>query len=112
MIQVQSSGNPLPAATVVGAGGLTPPGQRDRGRRRRRRDGGSFDPASDGIDFWESLEGMRVQLNDAVAVGPTNSFGETPVAPDNGVRRPCGRRAAACSCSRTTSTRSAWSSTT
>jgi endonuclease/exonuclease/phosphatase family metal-dependent hydrolase len=27
---------------------------------------------------------MRVQLNDAVAVGPTNSFGETPIVGDDG----------------------------
>ena len=45
---------------------------------------GTFDPASDGLDFWESLEGMRVQLNNAVAVGPTNSFGETRAVGDDG----------------------------
>ncbi len=38
-----------------------------------------FDPANDGIDFWESLEGMRLEIADAVATGPTNSFGETSV---------------------------------
>jgi uncharacterized protein len=45
---------------------------------------GVFDPAADGIDFYESLEGMRVQVNDPVAVGPTNDFGEIPVLADNG----------------------------
>ena len=46
---------------------------------------GVFDPAQDGLDFYESLEGMRVQLNDAVAVGPTEpDFGETPVIGDDG----------------------------
>ncbi len=45
---------------------------------------GTFDPAADGIDFYESLEGMRVQLNDAVAVGPRNAFGEIPVVGDDG----------------------------
>jgi predicted extracellular nuclease len=44
-----------------------------------------FDPAQDGIDFYESLEGMLVQVNNAVAVGPTNNFGEIPVLADNGV---------------------------
>ena len=44
----------------------------------------TFDPASDGIDFYESLEGMAVQINDAVAVGPTNDFGEIPVVGDSG----------------------------
>jgi len=41
-----------------------------------------FDPASD-IDFYESLEGMLVQVNNAVVVGPTNDFGNSVVA-DNG----------------------------
>lgn len=31
----------------------------------------SFDPGTDGIDFYESLEGMLVQINDAVVVGPS-----------------------------------------
>jgi uncharacterized protein len=38
-----------------------------------------FDPAADGIDFWESLEGMRLSVADAIAVGPTNNFGEVAV---------------------------------
>jgi predicted extracellular nuclease len=38
-----------------------------------------FDPANDGIDFWESLEGMRLSVADAIAVGPTNRFGEVAV---------------------------------
>jgi predicted extracellular nuclease len=35
----------------------------------------SFDPDEDGIDFYESLEGMLTQVNDAVVVEPTNTFG-------------------------------------
>ena len=38
-----------------------------------------YDPAHDGIDFWESLEGMRLRVADAVAVGPRNNFGEVAV---------------------------------
>jgi predicted extracellular nuclease len=45
---------------------------------------GTFDPASDGIDFYESLEGMRVQVNNPVAVGPTTTAGVIPVLGDNG----------------------------
>ena len=45
---------------------------------------GVFDPAADGIDFYESLEAMRVQVNNAVVVGPRNSFGEIFVLADNG----------------------------
>jgi predicted extracellular nuclease len=40
---------------------------------------GVFDPASDGIDFYESLEGMRVQLDQPEVIDPTRTFdGATP----------------------------------
>jgi uncharacterized protein len=84
-VTVVSSGNPLPGATVVGTGGRVPPTEViDDDATGDVETSGSFDPASDGIDFYESLEGMRVQLNDAVATGPTSSFGETPVVGDGG----------------------------
>jgi len=85
-VSVLSTGNPLPAATLVGLGGRTPPTDViEDDATGSVENTGVFDPASDGIDFWESMEGMRVQLNDALAVGPTNAFGETPVVADNGV---------------------------
>ena len=34
----------------------------------------TFDPWEDGIDFYESLEGMLTQVNKAVVVEPTNVF--------------------------------------
>jgi predicted extracellular nuclease len=37
--------------------------------------GGDFDPVTEGIDFWESLEGMLVNIPGAVAVSPTAHFG-------------------------------------
>jgi uncharacterized protein len=85
-VSVLSSGNPMPAATIVGTGGRIPPSEtiEDDATGGSVESGNTFDPAADGLDFWESLEGMRVQLNNAVAVGPTNSFGETPVVGDNG----------------------------
>ncbi len=44
--------------------------------------GGQYQPNEDGIDFWESLEGMLVDLPDARVVGPTNTtYGETPIVP-------------------------------
>jgi uncharacterized protein len=46
--------------------------------------GGDFDPTHDGIDFYESLEGMLLQVNNPVATSPTNSFGEIWVLPNNG----------------------------
>ena len=51
----------------------------------------TFDPDEDGIDFYESLEGMLTQVNNAVVVEPTNVFGsglgqnsEIAVLADNG----------------------------
>lgn len=46
--------------------------------------GGDFEPAVDGIDFYESLEGMLVRVNNATVVSPTNSFGEIWVLPEGG----------------------------
>lgn len=45
---------------------------------------GVFEPNTDGLDFYESLEGMLVQINNAVAVSPTNNFNELWVLGDNG----------------------------
>ncbi len=84
-ISVVSSGNAPPAATVVGTGGRVPPGEViEDDASGDVETGGAFDPAGDGIDFYESLEGMRVELNNAVAVGPRNNFGEVPVVGDDG----------------------------
>jgi predicted extracellular nuclease len=84
-VRVLSGGNPLPAATVVGAGGRVPPGRTiDDDATGDVETSGTFDPDQDGIDFYESLEGMRVQVPDPVAVGPRNSFGEIPVLADRG----------------------------
>jgi predicted extracellular nuclease len=84
-ITMLSPGNALPAAMVVGTGGRVPPAAViDDDATGDVETSGTFDAASDGIDFYESLEGMRVQVNDAVAVGPTNGFGEIPIVGDNG----------------------------
>ena len=45
---------------------------------------GVFDPSSDGIDFYESLEAMLLQVNNPVVVGPRNGFGEVWVLADDG----------------------------
>lgn len=65
---------------VIGAGGLVPPtGTIDD-------DGlAAYDPATDGIDFWESLEGMYVTVAAPRVVANTNGFGETYVVASNGV---------------------------
>ncbi|TDC89263.1 endonuclease/exonuclease/phosphatase [Actinomadura sp. 7K507] len=82
-ITVEAHGAPLPAPVVVGAGGRRAPGQViDRAHGNVER-GGAFDPRRDGIDFYESLEGMRIEIRDAVAVGPSR-HGEIPVLPAGG----------------------------
>ncbi|VVT06316.1 Calx-beta domain-containing protein [Erythrobacter sp. EC-HK427] len=70
-ITVNSTGNALPAAVVIGPNGITPPTETIDDDLF-----GLFDPASDGIDFWESLEGMLVTIENPVAVDSTNGFGE------------------------------------
>jgi uncharacterized protein len=84
-ITVLSSGNALPATAVIGSGGRVPPeAVIDDDATGSVETSGMFDAATDGIDFYESLEAMRVQVNDAVAVGPTNGFGEVMVVGDGG----------------------------
>ena len=84
-VGVISTGNSLPAPIVIGSGGRVPPNKVIEDDATGSVDtSGVFDPASDGIDFYESLEGMRVQVNTPVAVGPRSGFGEIPVVGDNG----------------------------
>ena len=70
-LTVLSSGNPLPEATNIGAGGRLPPTENIDDDAF-----GEFDAANDGIDFFESLESMLVTATDLVAVSGTNRFGE------------------------------------
>jgi uncharacterized protein len=84
-ITVVSSGNALPAPVLLGVGGRAiPTGSIDDDATGDVETSGTFDPANDSIDFFESLESMRVQFNNAVVTGPSNSFGEIPVIADNG----------------------------
>ncbi|WP_205801984.1 lamin tail domain-containing protein [Micromonospora thermarum] len=77
-----STGNPLPAPIVVGSDGRVPPSSvidnLSTGDVETRT---SFDPTTQGIDFWESLEGMRVRLDNPKVVGPRNTYGEIPIVP-------------------------------
>jgi uncharacterized protein len=85
-VTVLSSGNPLPTATVIGAGGRIAPTSTIYATSSPVdvETVGTLNPTTNGLDFYESLEGMRVQINNAVAVSPTNSFGEIWVLPDSG----------------------------
>ena len=77
-VDIVSSGNPLPATTVIGSAGRTPPATviDDDGLT-------TYDPATDGIDFHESLESMLVEVADPVVVGP-DRFGELTLLADGG----------------------------
>jgi uncharacterized protein len=77
----------LPAPVVIGTGGRVPPSTVIEDDANGSVDSsGVFDPTTDGIDFYESMEGMRVQVNNPVAVGPYNAtYHEIPVIGDNGV---------------------------
>jgi predicted extracellular nuclease len=76
----------VPAPTIIGIGGRIPPTTVIDDDTAGSVETGPtvFDPAGDGIDFYESLEGMIVQVNNAAVVGPTKSFGEFVFLPDNG----------------------------
>ncbi|PPT09636.1 Alkaline phosphatase [Geitlerinema sp. FC II] len=79
-IALISSNNALPTPQILGRGGRVPPSENIDDDAF-----GSFDPETDGIDFFESLEAMRVTAQDAVAVAGTNRFGEIFTVVDNGV---------------------------
>ncbi|HLO47125.1 MAG TPA: hypothetical protein VK211_01665, partial [Kamptonema sp.] len=80
-----STGNPLPAATVIGNGGRIPPTtiiKSTVGNIETSPE--SFNPSTEGMDFYESMEGMLVQVNNAIAVSPSNNEGEIWILGDNG----------------------------
>ena len=82
---ILSSGNALPAPTVLGLGGRMAPTENiDDDGAGNVETGGVFDPAGDAIDFYESLEGMILRVNEGSVVGPTRSFGEITLLPDRG----------------------------
>ena len=84
-VTVVSSGNELPAPTIVGEGGRIPPTQViDNDSNGYVTAETPFDPDEDGLDFYESMEGMLIQINDAMVVGPTNAYKEIVVVGDMG----------------------------
>ena len=74
-----TSGRPLPAPVILGeTGRRIPQGHIDDDGLR------AFEPDDDAADFFESLEGMRVEIHDALVVGATSPFGEVVVVADRG----------------------------
>lgn len=78
---------PLPEPLQLGAGGLPIP---TAGFADPRVHGAvdapqaPFDATRWHVNFWESMTGMRVAVNDAVVVGPTDHFGSCVVLADGG----------------------------
>ena len=66
---------PLPPPPKIGADRKIPPLADDDAMER-------FEPELDALDFWESLESMRVEVPAGTVVGPLRSFGEFVLLPD------------------------------
>ena len=47
-----------------------------------------FDPESDALDRWESLEGMRVEVAGGAVIGATTGYGEIVLLPEGAEARP------------------------
>ncbi|MEU6572816.1 endonuclease/exonuclease/phosphatase family protein [Streptomyces sp. NPDC046805] len=77
VITVLSGGNPVPAATVIDAGSVpaayAPAGDAAAGGSVN---GLRLDPSAYALDYYESLEGMDVQVSDARVVTATDPFTE------------------------------------
>jgi uncharacterized protein len=73
---------PVPAPAIVGPGGRVPPSTViDDDSNGDVETTGTFEPTTDGIDFWESLEGMWLGIDQPEVTGPTSSFRELSVVP-------------------------------
>ena len=72
-------GSAVAESVTIGTGGRLPPTQ-----IIDNDSFASFDPDQDGIDFWESLEGMLITIDAPIAISNTNSFGETYVVASGG----------------------------
>ncbi|MDR7071859.1 DUF6359 domain-containing protein [Fictibacillus barbaricus] len=75
-ITLLSAGQALPRATIIGMFGRKQPTE-----IIDNDNFGLFDPKEDGIDFYESMEGMLVQVNNPSVIAPQN-YGELVVVPD------------------------------
>jgi uncharacterized protein len=89
-----SSGNALPALAILGVDRIAPPQVIEAGNPVSVESPGAvFSADTHAIDFYESLEGMRVAVRNAKVVGATKSFGEMTVVPgqaSNAVTTPRG----------------------
>jgi hypothetical protein len=75
-IKLISRGNVLPAASLIGSGGIMVPANVIDDDRFA-----VYDPPSDGIDFYESLESMLVRIDAGLVVGARNQYNEVVIIP-------------------------------
>ncbi|MGD6818355.1 DUF6359 domain-containing protein [Metabacillus sp. 113a] len=75
-IEKVSSNNELPAPVMIGKDRIAPAKVIDNDQFA------AFDPEEDGIDFYESLEGMRVGVENPKVVAP-QKYGELVVVPES-----------------------------
>ncbi len=73
-VEILAPDQPLPPPVDIGRGGRRPPTEVVDNDGLR-----VFEPEFDGLDFWESLEGMRVVLTDPPVVEPTNRYGDLTI---------------------------------
>lgn len=85
-VEVLSSGNDLPMPVLIGEAGRQIPDRiiENDVNGYVGRNTALFDPNEDGMDFFESLESMRVQVNNAIVVSSINSYNEVIVVADRG----------------------------
>ena len=75
----------LPSPTILGEGGRMLPNSIICNDATDGVEESRFDPQQDGIDFYESIEGMLVQINAPLAVGTLHTaYGEFHVVGDGG----------------------------
>ncbi|MGI9041675.1 MAG: endonuclease/exonuclease/phosphatase family protein [Gemmatimonadales bacterium] len=93
---VLSRNSALPEPVVIGSGGRVPPAELVIGpaeqpvdlRLQTQAAANRFNPDTDALDFFEALEGMRVTIQDPVAISATRTFtggaAEVFALPDRG----------------------------
>lgn len=85
---VITNGNALPAAVLIGAGNLPPTVIAPNVGNVETSPGYSLQPALYAMDFYESLEGMRISIASGVTSGPRNSRGEIAVVASAQIGQP------------------------
>ena len=85
---VLSGGNTLPAAVAIGAGNLPPSLIAPNVGNVETSLGYTLQPTLYAMDYYESLEGMRISIASGVTSGPRNSFGEIAVVASAQIGQP------------------------